>query len=105
VKPDWELKCLPPQSTNCLSLSIVDKYALQKHNPHLCKLGARDIRLADFACLFSPVTSHKNAGEDANEDALDELDLEKSVAGLEDSYHRGGCSSRSAIQNESGKEF
>jgi hypothetical protein len=28
VKPDWELKSLPPQSTGCMSLSIVDKYAL-----------------------------------------------------------------------------
>lgn len=75
---------MPPESTGCLSLSIVDKYALQKHNLHLCKLGARNICLADFACLFTPVISCKNAGEDANEDALEELDLEGNVAGLVD---------------------
>jgi hypothetical protein len=64
-------------------LSIVDNYALRKQNPHLCELGARDICLADFACLFSPATRDKNAGEDVNEDAIDEPDLDERMAELE----------------------
>jgi hypothetical protein len=54
VKQDWELKSLPPESTDCMALSLVDKYALQKTNPHLRELGADSTCLADFAALFSP---------------------------------------------------
>jgi hypothetical protein len=74
VKQDWESKCLPPESTDCLALSIVDKYALRKHNLHLRELGADDVCLADFACLYSPARKQSNAGDDADNDAAETAD-------------------------------
>lgn len=69
VKQDWELKNLLPDSTDCIALSIVDKYAFRKSNPHLQALGADSVCLADFAALFSPVQRNRFNDEDANNDA------------------------------------
>jgi hypothetical protein len=82
VKQDWELRSLPPDSTDCLALSIVDKYALRKHNPHLCELGADNVCLADFACMYSSARKCSHAGDDVNDDALDvaEFDAEEPVS-------------------------
>jgi hypothetical protein len=84
VKPDWELKSLPPQSIDCMSLSIVDKYALRKRNPHFHELAADDVCLADFACLFSPTRKGGSAGDDINDDALEEAEPEGDAAAAEE---------------------
>jgi hypothetical protein len=84
VKQDWELKTLPPESTDCVALSIVDKYAFRNSNPHLQALGADSICLADFAALFSPVQSSRIVNEDANDDAADNPKVEQVPEELDD---------------------
>jgi hypothetical protein len=72
-----------------MSLSIVDKYALRKHNPHLHDLGADDVCLADFACLFSPARKGRSAGDDVNDDAPEEAEPEGDTADAEDPVPSG----------------
>jgi hypothetical protein len=72
-----------------MSLSIVDKYALRKHNPHLHDLGADDVCLADFACLFSPARKGRSAGDDVNDDAPEEAEPEGNAADAEDPVPSG----------------
>lgn len=81
VKQDWELKSLPPESTDCLALSLVDRYAIKKHNHSLRDLQADNVCLTDFACLFSPAQKRNNAGDDVNDDAVGdtESDTDESV--------------------------
>jgi hypothetical protein len=64
-------------------------YALRKHNPHLHELGADNVCLADFACLFSPARKGKSAGDDVNDDALEEADPEGDAAETEDPVSSG----------------
>lgn len=65
-----------PESTDCLALSIVDKYAFRKGNLHLHDLGADEVYLADFAALFSSTQSKRYKDEDPNEDAVDHAEAE-----------------------------
>jgi hypothetical protein len=55
VKQDWELKCLPPDSTDCVALSIVDKYAFRKCNPHLQVHSRPYADRSDLQQCFTPV--------------------------------------------------
>jgi hypothetical protein len=73
VKQDWELKSLPPKSTDYITLSVVDKYAFRKSNPHLQELGANAVCLVDFAALFSPDQKRTSVDKDVDEDAMDDL--------------------------------
>jgi hypothetical protein len=67
VKQDWKLKRLPAESTDCIAFNLVDKYACRTSNPHLHRLGADDVCLADFAALFSPM--QRQRADDENDDA------------------------------------
>jgi hypothetical protein len=73
VKQDWELKSLPPESTDCMALSLVDKYAFRKSNAHLRELGADSVCLADFAALFSLDQKCRLPEDDADEDAATDV--------------------------------
>jgi hypothetical protein len=74
VKQDWELKALPPESTDCIALSIIDIYACRTSNPSLHQLGADDVCLADFATFLSPVQAHARDDEDNDDDPAEDLE-------------------------------
>jgi hypothetical protein len=83
VKQDWELKRLPPKSTNCIAFSLVDKYACRTSNPHLHQLGADNVCLAEFAALFSPVKHRIVDDENDDADVPEGSELQSDLAATE----------------------
>lgn len=70
IKPDWELRCLPAGSTDCMAMGPVEKYACRHRNVSLRLLGADAVCLADFVSLFDPVYKASVTDEDFNEDEM-----------------------------------
>jgi hypothetical protein len=87
VKQDWELKCLPPESTDCLALSIVDNYALRiqkMHHKlpqdirlvsadHLKELGPVDLVVAGWPCQRSSAAGTGRGLDDSRSGLFTEL--------------------------------
>lgn len=74
-----ELRCLPPHSTDCMAMGLVEKYAsaaARHRNVHRRLLGVDDVCLADFAAYFEPVRKDDFDNEDFNEDQEHDEQLE-----------------------------
>lgn len=77
LKDERYLKSLPPDSTNCVHASVVDRYATRLSNPTL--RGTESLCLSDFAAWYEYSSKFPTAEEDVYDDALLESDLSPSA--------------------------